>query len=74
LKSPTSPGNSKIRVGAANALLQGLPGISAVERDTGISKDLLRAWERRYGFPAPLRDLSGERVYPAEQVQRLRLL
>ena len=74
MKSPTSPGNSKIRVGAANALLQGLPGISAVERDTGISKDLLRAWERRYGFPAPLRDLSGERVYPAEQVQRLRLL
>jgi len=34
----------------------------------------LRIWERRYGFPAPLRDAAGERVYPAEQVQRLRLL
>ncbi|MGS0754846.1 MerR family transcriptional regulator [Roseateles sp. GG27B] len=54
--------------------LSGLPGIAAVERDLGISKDTLRVWERRYGFPAPLRDAAGERVYPAEQVQRLRLL
>lgn len=54
--------------------LSGLPGIAAVERDTGISKDTLRIWERRYGFPLPLRDGLGERVYPAEQVQRLRLI
>jgi methanogenic corrinoid protein MtbC1 len=27
--------------------------ISAVERDTGLSKDTLRVWERRYGFPLP---------------------
>lgn len=51
-----------------------LPGIAAVERDTGISKDTLRVWERRYGFPSPLRDATGERVYPAAQVQRLRML
>ena len=51
-----------------------LLGIAAVERDTGISKDTLRVWERRYGFPAPLRDAAGERVYPAAQVQRLRVL
>ena len=50
------------------------PGIAAVERDTGISKDTLRIWERRYGFPQPSRDAQGERVYPPEQVQRLRLL
>lgn len=48
--------------------------ISAVERDTGLSKDVLRAWERRYGFPAPHRDAHGERVYPADQVERLRLI
>ncbi len=30
--------------------------IAAVERDTGLSKDVLRVWERRYGFPAPERD------------------
>lgn len=48
--------------------------ISAVERDTGLSKDTLRIWERRYGFPQPQRDAFGERAYPAEQVQRLRLM
>ena len=47
-------------------------GIAAVERDTGLSKDLLRVWERRYGFPQPHRDAQGERLYPPEQVQRLR--
>ncbi len=51
----------------------GLP-IAAVERDTGLSKDTLRVWERRYGFPQPTRDANGERVYPAEQVEKLRLL
>lgn len=48
--------------------------IAAVERDTGVSKDTLRVWERRYGFPAPERDAAGERLYPPEQVQRLRLV
>lgn len=48
--------------------------IGAVERDTGLSKDTLRIWERRYGFPAPLRDQHGERVYPPDQVDRLRLV
>ena len=49
-------------------------GIAAVERDTGLGKDTLRVWERRYGFPQPLRDACGERVYPAEQVDQLRLI
>jgi len=48
--------------------------ISAVERDTGLSKDVLRMWERRYGFPVPERDANGERLYPAAQVERLRLI
>ena len=49
-------------------------GIAAVERDTGISKDSLRMWERRYGFPQPERDANGERVYAADQVRRLQLI
>jgi DNA-binding transcriptional MerR regulator/methylmalonyl-CoA mutase cobalamin-binding subunit len=49
-------------------------GIAAVERDTGIAKDTLRIWERRYGFPAPLRDPRGERLYPPDQVDKLRLM
>lgn len=48
--------------------------ISAVERDTGISKDTLRVWERRYGFPGPERDQYGERLYSLEQVDKLRLI
>lgn len=48
--------------------------ISAVERETGLSKDVLRKWEVRYGFPLPERDAAGERLYPAEQVARLRLI
>lgn len=48
--------------------------IAVVERDTGLSKDVLRMWERRYGFPVPERDGNGERAYSAEQVDRLRLI
>jgi methanogenic corrinoid protein MtbC1 len=48
--------------------------IAAVERDTGLSKDTLRVWERRYGFPTPDRDQFGERVYPIDQVDKLRVL
>lgn len=48
--------------------------IAAVERETGLSKDVLRMWERRYGFPLPDRDANGERLYPAAQLDRLRLI
>jgi len=48
--------------------------IGAVERDVGLSKDVLRVWERRYGFPAPSRGPNGERLYPAKQVDRLRVI
>jgi len=48
--------------------------IAAVERDVGLSKDVLRVWERRYGFPVPERGSNGERLYSAEQVERLRLI
>lgn len=48
--------------------------IAAVERDTGIAKDTLRVWERRYDFPKPLRDANDDRAYPIDQVEKLRLL
>ena len=48
--------------------------IAAVERETGLSKDVLRMWERRCGFPLPERDANGERLYPAAQLDRLRLI
>lgn len=54
--------------------MQAAHSIGAVERDTGLGKDTLRVWERRYQFPQPHRDAHGERVYPLEQVHKLRLL
>jgi len=47
-----------------NAPTSTLLSISAVERETGLSKDVLRKWESRYGFPSPERDAVGERAYP----------
>lgn len=46
--------------------------IADIERDTGLSKDTLRVWERRYGFPQPTRDTQGERQYDDLQLTRLR--
>ncbi|KPK35183.1 MAG: hypothetical protein AMJ66_01870 [Betaproteobacteria bacterium SG8_40] len=51
-----------------------LLNISAVERDTGLSKDTLRIWERRYDFPRPLRDQNGDRAYTPEQVAKLQII
>jgi len=48
--------------------------ISGVERETGLSKDVLRMWERRYGFPKPARDENGERQYMAAEVAKLRAI
>jgi methanogenic corrinoid protein MtbC1 len=48
--------------------------IQQVERETGITKETLRKWESRYGFPVPQRDSSGERLYSTEELNRLRLI
>ena len=48
--------------------------ISAVERETGLSKDVLRMWERRYGFPDPQRDDNAERQYAPDEVAKLRAI
>jgi DNA-binding transcriptional MerR regulator/methylmalonyl-CoA mutase cobalamin-binding subunit len=48
--------------------------IGAVERETGLSKDVLRMWERRYGFPKPDRDANGERQYTPIDIGKLRAI
>jgi DNA-binding transcriptional MerR regulator len=47
--------------------------IRAVSRLTGIGIDTLRAWERRHGAVAPIRDDRG-RLYTDADIARLRLL
>jgi methanogenic corrinoid protein MtbC1 len=45
----------------------------AAER-AGVSPDVVRAWERRYGVVEPERDASGRRVYTQSDIDRLVLL
>lgn len=45
--------------------------ISTVERETGLTKDTLRKWEIRYGFPQPARRSNGERLYSSSDLDRL---
>ncbi len=37
--------------------------LKAVLKETGLKADVLRAWERRYGLPAPERTQGGHRLY-----------
>ncbi len=48
--------------------------IGIVERVTGLSKDLLRTWERRYGFPTPFRSDNDEREYSVSDLERLKTI
>ena len=41
---------------------------------TGLSPDLLRSWEKRYGAVQPDRSPGGQRMYSAADVERLSLL
>jgi DNA-binding transcriptional MerR regulator/methylmalonyl-CoA mutase cobalamin-binding subunit len=45
--------------------------IGAVSRATGVPANTLRTWERRYGFPKPLRTEGGQRAYDASIVPHL---
>jgi DNA-binding transcriptional MerR regulator len=53
---------------------RGLLTIGALSAATGVPVETIRTWERRYGFPVPVRKPSGHRVYPLDTVLRLRLI
>ncbi len=46
--------------------------IGELSRRVGVTPDVLRAWERRYGVLAPRRSRSGQRLYTAADEQRIR--
>jgi MerR family transcriptional regulator, light-induced transcriptional regulator len=48
--------------------------IGVVSEQTGLSPDVIRVWERRYGVVSPERDDAGRRLYTDEDLARLRLL
>ena len=45
--------------------------IGEFARRTGVSPELLRAWERRYGLLQPIRTEGGFRLYTAEDAERV---
>ena len=48
--------------------------IQVVTRRTGLSADVIRIWEKRYGVVAPMRTPTGRRLYSDADIERLRLL
>ena len=52
----------------------GVYTIAEVEAMTGLSAEVLRQWERRYGFPKPRRTPGGHRLYSAEDVEALKTI
>jgi DNA-binding transcriptional MerR regulator len=46
----------------------------AASRQTGVSQDKLRVWERRYGAVEPIRTESGRRLYRQSDISRLKLM
>lgn len=51
-----------------------LHSVRVVAKRTGLSPDLLRAWEKRYGAVHPQRTEGGQRNYSDADIERLRLL
>lgn len=51
-----------------------LHSVRVVARRTGLTPDLLRAWEKRYRVVEPMRTAGGQRNYTDADIERLRLL
>src|SRR5918912_653452 len=48
--------------------------IGELSRRAGVSAELLRAWERRYGLIQPTRSPGGLRLYSLEHLERVRVM
>jgi MerR family transcriptional regulator, light-induced transcriptional regulator len=48
--------------------------IGELSKRTGVSPELLRAWERRYGLVRPTRSAGGLRLYSPVDLERVRLM
>jgi DNA-binding transcriptional MerR regulator len=75
IKAPTrrSDAGPQLAVTAAGEPRDSLH-IREVVRITGLRREQLYMWQRRYGFPNPARDGFGDRVYPQDQVARLKVI
>ena len=48
--------------------------IGELSKRSGVSPELLRAWERRYGLLSPMRSGGGLRLYSLDDLERVRLM
>jgi len=48
--------------------------LKAVVQQTGLTPDTLRAWERRYGLPSPVRSVGRQRLYTKRDIEVLHWL
>jgi len=48
--------------------------LKVVLKETGLPADTLRAWERRYGLPAPQRTQGGHRLYSERDIHTIKWL
>jgi DNA-binding transcriptional MerR regulator len=53
---------------------QQLLRIGELSKRSGVSPELLRAWERRYGLLRPMRSGGGLRLYSLDDLERVRLM
>jgi DNA-binding transcriptional MerR regulator len=52
----------------------GVLRIGELSKRSGVSPELLRAWERRYGLVRPVRSAGGLRLYTSADVERVRVM
>jgi len=57
-----------------NDALQAIHPIQVVVRRTGLSADVIRAWERRYGSVKPQRTETNRRLYSGRDIEQLLLM
>lgn len=55
-------------------IIPSLHSVRVVAKRTGLTPDLLRAWEKRYAAVQPQRTAGGQRNYSDADIERLRLL
>src|ERR1044071_7241817 len=48
--------------------------LKVVLKETGLTADALRAWERRYGLPVPQRTAGGHRLYSQRDIETIKWL
>src|SRR5215216_6933900 len=69
MRSPKHEPKRELMVGTTPAF-----NLKVVLKETGLTADTLRAWERRYGLPVPQRSAGGHRLYSQRDIETIKWL